>query len=101
MTTVRVLICPEHGQWVAQCLEIDIASQDSATMLGAVETLGFLFDARDQIVAEHPGVAPVPPAPPTYEQAWNAGDRLGQLPLGRARIADLRIGVSPFDKGAK
>lgn len=92
--SLRVLACREGGQWVAQAIEQDMAAQHR-TMVGAIAELGVMFDGRDHVTATMQNVAPLPPAPASYERAFANGRQLGTLLLGAKRVALVSIGVSP------
>lgn len=96
---VSVLVCREGDQWVAQALEVDMATQ-SLAMLDAVRDLGTMLDARDQAVSRYAlfqePVQPLPRTPEPYFAAYVAGLEVGILPLGTTRLARIRLGVSPM-----
>jgi hypothetical protein len=79
-------------------MEEDVASQ-GPVLLGALADLGRMFDARDHLLTTESNIAPNPRAPAEYEQALNQGLLVGVLPLGRVRVAQVYIGISPFEKG--
>lgn len=99
---VDVLACREGTMWAVCALDPDVASQSAAAgaehddLLSALEDLGRMLDFYDEGVADGRCQPPVGPAPPEYRTAFDAGDALGLLPLGRCRIARVRIGTSPF-----
>ena len=96
--TLSVLACREGASWVVQALEEDVASQGDS-LLGALADLGRMFDARDQIVSgSAETIAPNPPAPVEYAQAFGNGHYVGILRLGAVRAAQVYIGISPFEK---
>jgi len=94
---MSVLACREGSSWVVQAIEQDVASQGQS-LLGALADLGRMFDARDTFLATEENVAPNPRAPAEYEQALNAGHYVGILPLGLVRVAQVYIGISPFER---
>ncbi len=96
---VSVLACREGSSWVVQAIEQDVASQ-GASLLGALADLGRMFDARDAILIVETNVAPIPRAPVEYEHALNQGHYVGVLPLGMVRVAQVYIGISPFEQRA-
>jgi len=96
---VSVLACREGSSWVVQAIEEDVASQ-GPSLLGALADLGRMFDARDTILADRTetNIAPNPRAPAEYEEALNQGHYVGVLPLGLVRVAQVYIGISPFER---
>lgn len=93
---IDVLACREGDDryWVVSALDPDLASQSNWSLLHALEDLGRMFDLCD---AREPGIAgPSGPAPVAYRTAFTIGREIGLLPLGRARVARVRIGVSPY-----
>ena len=94
---LSVLACREESSWVVQAIEQDVASQGDS-LLGALADLGRMFDARDHLLATEDNIAPNPRAPVEYEQALNAGHYVGVLPLGSVRVAQVYIGISPFER---
>ena len=94
---MTVLACREGSAWVVQAIEQDVASQGDS-MLGALADLGRMFDARDAILAVETNVAPNPRAPAEYELAISQGHLVGILPLGAVRVAQVYIGISPFER---
>jgi hypothetical protein len=94
---VSVLACREGSSWVVQAIEEDVASQGQS-LLGALVDLGRMFDARDAILAVETSVAPNPRAPVEYAQSLDQGHYVGLLPLGVVRIAQVYIGISPFEQ---
>jgi len=95
---ISVLACREGSFWVVQAIEQDMATQ-GASMLGALVDLGRMFDVRDQVIAEATEViAPTPRAPAEYDRAIAAGHYVGVLPLGAVRVAQVYLGVSPFEQ---
>lgn len=96
---MSVLACREGSSWVVQAIEQDVASQGQS-LLGALVDLGRMFDVRDTILATETNVAPVPRAPAAYDQALNQGHYVGILPLGAVRVAQVYIGISPFERRA-
>lgn len=97
--TISVLACREGSSWVVQAIEEDVASQGEA-LLDVIADLGRMFDARDHLVAADPSIEPTPRAPAKYARAFTAGHRIGDLPLGRARLARVSLGISPFERRA-
>ncbi|HSX22853.1 MAG TPA: hypothetical protein VLE97_08790 [Gaiellaceae bacterium] len=98
-SVISVLACREGSSWVVQAIEEDVASQGQA-LLDALADLGRMFDARDQLLAADPSIAPNPRTPAEYEQAFAAGYSIGDLPLGRTRLARVFFGISPFESRA-
>ncbi len=96
---LSVLACRENSSWVVQAIEQDMASQGES-LLGALVDLGRMFDARDHLLATETNVAAALRAPKPYEKALNNGHYVGVLPLGRARVAQVYIGISPFAQKA-
>jgi hypothetical protein len=95
---MSVLACREGSFWVVQAIEQDVASQGDA-LLGALVDLGRMFDARDQLIADSAKIiAPTPRAPAEYERALAEGHYVGVLPLGAVRVAQVYIGISPFER---
>lgn len=94
---MTVLACREGSSWVVQAIEQDVASQ-GASMLDALVDLGRMFDARDAILTVETNIAAVPRAPVEYEQAISQGHYVGILPLGAVRVAQVYIGISPFEQ---
>jgi len=95
---MSVLACREGSSWVVQAIEQDVASQGES-LLGAIVDLGRMFDARDQLIADSDErIAPNPRAPVEYEHAIAAGHYVGVLPLGGVRVAQIYIGISPFER---
>ena len=94
---MSVLACREGSSWVVQAIEQDVASQGDS-LLGALVDLGRMFDARDQLLAAETDVAPNPHAPAEYERAISNGHYVGVLPLGAVRVAQVYIGISPFER---
>ncbi len=93
-----VLACREGSSWVVQAIEQDVASQGES-LLGAIVDLGRMFDARDQLIADSAEtIAPNPRAPAEYERAIADGHYVGVLPLGAVRVAQVYIGISPFER---
>jgi hypothetical protein len=81
-----------------QAIEQDVASQ-GAVLLDVLVDLGRMFDARDQLIAESVEIiAPTPRAPAEYERAFAEGHSVGVLPLGAVRVAQVTIGISPFER---
>jgi predicted RNase H-like HicB family nuclease len=97
LPAVSVLACREGSFWVMQAIEEDVASQGT-TLLDALADLGRMFDVRDQLLADDSSIAPNPRAPVEYEQAFVGGHRIGDLPFGRARVAQVSFGISPLDR---
>ena len=95
---MSVLACREGSQWVVQAIEQDVASQGDS-LLGALVDLGRMFDARDHLLATETNVAPNPRAPVEYEHALDKGHYVGVLPLGSVRVAQVYIGISPYERG--
>lgn len=95
---LSVLACREGSFWVVQAIEEDVASQGSV-LLEALADLGRMFDVRDQLLATESSIAPNPRAPVEYEQAIKQGHPIGLLPLGSVRVAQVYLGISPFEKG--
>ena len=96
---MSVLACREGSSWVVQAIEEDVASQ-GASLLGALVDLGRMFDVRDQLIADSPEpIAANPRAPRQYERAIAAGHYVGVLPLGVVRVAQVYIGISPYERG--
>lgn len=93
---VSVLACREGSSWVVQAIEEDVASQ-GVELLGALADLGRMFDTRDQLLATDPKIAANPRTPAEYAHAFSLGHPIGELPLGRARVARVSLGISPFD----
>lgn len=96
--TLSVLACREGSSWVVQSIEQDVASQGES-LLGALVDLGRMFDARDQLIADsdEPIVAN-PHTPAEYERAIAEGHYIGVLPLGVVRVAQVYLGISPFER---
>ena len=95
---MSVLACREGSSWVVQAIEQDVASQGES-LLGALVDLGRMFDARDQVIADSDQIiAANPRAPAEYERALNEGHYVGVLPLGSVRVAQVYIGISPFER---
>jgi len=94
---LSVLACREGSLWVVQAIEEDVASQ-GAVLLGALADLGRMFDARDHLLITEANIAPNPRAPAEYEQALNQGHLVGVLPLGLVRVAQVYIGISPYEQ---
>jgi hypothetical protein len=80
--------------WVAQAIDVDMATQGGKNddPIAVVAALGTMFDAEDNIRKQIPDAAPFPQAPKYYAKLFNAGDALGEFPLGIARKAWVRIG---------
>lgn len=97
---MTILACREGSSWVVQAIESDVASQGDS-LLGALADLGRMFDLRDQLIADSAEIiVPPPRAPVEYERAIAAGDYVGVLPLGAVRVAQIYIGISPFERKA-
>ena len=94
---LSVLACREGSSWVVQAIEQDVASQGES-LLGALVDLGRMFDARDHLLTTETNVAPNPRAPEAYEHAIVAGHYVGVLPLGLVRVAQVYIGISPYER---
>jgi hypothetical protein len=92
---LSVLACREFSTWVVQAIEEDVAAQGNS-LLAALVSLGRMFDARDAILTVEKNVAPNPQAPVEYAEAFKRGHHVGLLPLGRTRVAEVYIGISPF-----
>ena len=93
---MSVLACREGSSWVVQAIEQDVASQGHS-LLGALIDLGRMFDARDQLIADQ-SIAANSRAPVEYEHALTNGHYVGVLPLGTVRVAQVYIGISPFER---
>lgn len=97
---LSVLACREGPCWVVQAIEEDVASQGDS-LLGALADLGRMFDARDHLLATTADkIAPNPRAPVEYDQAIAVGHYVGVLPLGCVRVAQVYVGISPFERRA-
>ena len=95
---MSVLACREGSSWVVQTIEQDVASQGHS-LLGALIDLGRMFDTRDQLIAaSDQNIAANPRAPMEYERALTNGHYVGILPLGAVRVAQVYIGISPFER---
>jgi len=94
---VTVLACHEGSYWVVQAIEEDVASQGTS-LLDALVDLGRMFDARDSILTAETNVAAIPRAPAEYTKAFSQGHYVGLLPLGAVRVAQVYIGISPFEQ---
>lgn len=94
---LSVLACREGSYWVVQAIEQDVASQGTS-LLGALVDLGRMFDVRDHLLATEDNIAPNPRAPAEYERAIAEGHYVGVLPLGSVRVAQVYIGISPFER---
>jgi hypothetical protein len=94
---LSVLACREGSSWVVQAIEQDVASQGDS-LLGALVDLGRMFDVRDHLLATETNIAPNPRAPAEYERAIAEGHYVGVLPLGAVRVAQVYIGISPFEQ---
>ena len=102
---LSVLACREGSSWVVQAIEQDVASQGES-LLGALVDLGRMFDARDHLLSTRhrldraDNIAPNPRAPAAYELSLHQGHYVGILPLGAVRVAQVYIGISPFERKA-
>jgi hypothetical protein len=96
-TRLSVLACREGSSWVVQALEEDVASQ-GATMLDALADLVRMLDARDQLLAAGPTIVSNPRTPAEYQQSFDAGFAIGDLPCGRSRVACVSFGISPAER---
>jgi hypothetical protein len=94
---VSVLACREGSSWVVQALEEDVASQGQS-LLDALVDLGRMFDARDAILTAETNAVAIPRAPAEYTRAFSQGHYVGLLPLGAVRVAQVYIGISPFEQ---
>jgi hypothetical protein len=98
---VDVLACREGNMWVVCSLDPDLASQSSPAGSGehealtdAITDLGRMFDFYDDLPPDVRG--PVGPSPDSYHHEFAAGLLLGLFPLGRSRVARVRLGTSPY-----
>ena len=117
MSRIDVLAYREGNVWVVCSLDPDLASQSGTPGSGfealtdALEDLGRMFDLYDEREANVHGPGrmfdlydereanvhgPAGPAPDAYHKAFDAGQLIGVLPLGRLRTARVRLGVSPY-----
>lgn len=73
----QIVLLPEGGEWVAQCLNVDVAAQ-GATIHEAREALAKAL-SEHIVLALHLGEQPfhgLPPAPQGYWERFRVGERL-------------------------
>jgi hypothetical protein len=97
---MKVLAMFENDLWVVQALEVDMATQAGDkhdSLLDVIAGLGHMFDVRDAII-ERENVTPAAlrAAPEQYWNAWEDGHAFGTFVLGKTRVAQVRLGTSPF-----
>lgn len=68
---IRAIVFQDAGQWVAQCIEVDVAAQGS-TVDEAVERLGSLLNSEADYTQKRFGkpFAGIDPAPARFEAMW-------------------------------
>lgn len=106
MRELRVLVWKEEVSnsdssfvWLAQAIDEDMATQGSngveplgEAVAEVVESLGLMFDARDEFIkAQEDRIEALPEAPSEFADEWEAGTPLGEQALGSKRRAKVRL----------
>ncbi len=87
--TIQVILFEESGQWVAQCLEYDIAAQgpnlDTARERFDVTLKAELKESLDRHGKRFGGI---PPAPERYQRMWERRARSFELSANPSESKD-------------
>jgi hypothetical protein len=88
---IRVLVLPQDGEFVLQCLEVDVAATGK-TLREARNNFAAVFRAHFVLAAEH-GTRPlegIKPAPAWYAERYEAA-----MPMIPELKMDVRAGSAP------
>lgn len=71
LETIRAIVFQDHGQWVAQCIEVDVAAQ-GVNVDEAVERLEAALTYEADYTRKRFGTSfkGIDPAPAYFEQMW-------------------------------
>lgn len=88
--TIRAIVFQDAGQWIAQCIEVDVAAQ-GGTVDEAVERLESLIASEADYTQKRFGkaFAGIAPAPARFEAMWQ----------GRSKNFEAQEHVQPPSEG--
>jgi hypothetical protein len=74
--TIRVIVFKEDGQWVAQCLEVDVCAQaDDLDMLSERLMVTLKAELKESLERNGKPFAGIDPAPKRFHMMWDRRPR--------------------------